>query len=77
MLEFAYIYWINPYCKTSFFGAVSFLEPLLKNICNYVDDTKYHDCDTDLESIIQSLELDSMTVIEHFKVIRKNIWKEN
>ena len=36
---------------------------------NYTDDTTFHACDSDLESLIQRLEHDSMLAIDGSKVI--------
>ena len=37
------------------------------NFCNYADDTTFHACDSDLESLIQRLEHDSMLAAEWFE----------
>ena len=34
--------------------------------CNFADDTKFHDCNKDLNSFINRLELDSLFAIEWF-----------
>ena len=36
----------------------------MTNVCNYAHDTTFHACDSDLESLIQRLEHDSMLAIE-------------
>ena len=39
----------------------------MTNVCNYTDNTTFHACDSDLESLIQRLEHDSMLAIEWFE----------
>ena len=39
----------------------------MTNLCNYADDTTFHACDSDLESLIQRLEHDSMLATEWFE----------
>ena len=39
----------------------------MTKVCNYADDTTFHACDSDLESLIQRLEHDSMLAIEWFE----------
>ena len=39
----------------------------MTNVCNYADDTTFHACDSDLESLIQRLEHDSVLAIEWFE----------
>ena len=39
----------------------------MANVCNYADDTTFRVCDSDLESLIQRLEHDSMLAIELFQ----------
>ena len=39
----------------------------MTNVCNYADDTTFHACDSDLESLIQRLEHDSMLATEWFE----------
>ena len=39
----------------------------MTNVCNYADDTTFHACDSDLESLIQRLEHDSMLATERFE----------
>ena len=38
----------------------------MTNVCNYADDTTFHACDSDLESLIQRLEHDSILETEWF-----------
>ena len=38
----------------------------MTNVCNYGDDATFHACDSDLESLIQRLEHDSMLATEWF-----------
>ena len=46
----------------------------MTNVCNYVDDTAFHACDSDLDSLIQTLEHDSMLAI---KWLKSNFMKLN
>ena len=39
----------------------------MTNVCNYADDATFHACDSDLESLIQRLEHDSMLATEWFE----------
>ena len=39
----------------------------MTNVCNYGDDTTFYACDSDLESLIQRLEHDSMLATEWFE----------
>ena len=39
----------------------------LTNVCNYADDTTFHACDSDICSLIKSLEHDSLLAIEWFE----------
>ena len=39
----------------------------MTNVCTYADDTTFHACDSDLQSLIQRLELDSMLATEWFE----------
>ena len=40
----------------------------MTNVCNYADYITFYACDSDLESLIQILEHDSMLVIEWFEI---------
>ena len=39
----------------------------MTNVCNYTDNTTLHACNSDLESLIQKLEHDSMLATEWFE----------
>ena len=39
----------------------------MTSVCNYADDTTFHACDSDLESLIQRLKHDAMLVTEWFE----------
>ena len=39
----------------------------MTNFCNHADDTTFHACDSDLESLIRRLEHHSMLAIEWFE----------
>ena len=39
----------------------------MTNVSNYVEDTTFHACDSNLESLIQRLEHDSVLAIEWFE----------
>ena len=39
----------------------------MTNVSNYADDTTFHVCDSDLESIIQRLEHDLMLATDFFE----------
>ena len=41
-----------------------FFLPESTDVCNYADDTTFYACDTDLKSLIQRLEHDSLLAIE-------------
>ena len=44
-----------------------FFLPESTDVCNYADDTTFYACDTDLKSLIQRLEHDSLLAIEWFE----------
>ena len=39
----------------------------MTSVCNYPDNTTFHACESDLESLIQRLEYDSMLAIEWYE----------
>ena len=39
----------------------------MTDVCKYADNSTFHACDSDLESLIQRLEHDSMLAIEWFE----------
>ena len=44
-----------------------FFLPESTDVCNYADDATFYACDTDLKSLIQRLEHDSLLAIEWFE----------